>query len=53
MSIKKKRSNTAKTEGFKLINEGISNVILSLNAGMKDAMISAAKEINKSTANAA
>ena len=53
MSVKRKRSDTAKTEGFELINEGMSNAILSLNAGMKDAMVFAAKEIGESAANAA
>ena len=52
-SVKKKQSDITKTEEFKLINEEMSNMILSLNAGMKDTMVSAAKEIGESATNAA
>ena len=45
MSIKRKWLNTVKTKGFELINKGISNVILSLNARIKNAMVAAVKEI--------
>ena len=40
-------------EGFKIINDGMSMAIISLNTGMKDAMVSAAREIRESAAAAA